>query len=246
MSYILDALRRSQAERESGQVPGLNAQPLPADRAGQVRRNAWAPWLGAGLGLGLCLAAAWWWLGPGAMPTPAVPAPTLAPAPAVAVTAAPATPLRLPAPALVSQAEPGLVPPTSPASQAAPATARGDMATRPTVVSAPVVSAPVVSAPAVQPRPQAASAPPVTATAQPPVPPRTVTLGELGADLRRELPPLAVGGAIWSENAARRFVLVNGQVVREGETAAPGVVLERIGPKSVLLRWREMRIEVPL
>jgi general secretion pathway protein B len=78
------------------------------------------------------------------------------------------------------------------------------------------------------------------------VPPRTVTLGELGADLRRELPPLAVGGAIWSENAARRFVLVNGQVVREGETAAPGVVLERIGPKSVLLRWREMRIEVPL
>jgi general secretion pathway protein B len=64
--------------------------------------------------------------------------------------------------------------------------------------------------------------------------------------LRRELPPLVLGGSIWSENAASRFVIVNGQVVREGEAAAPGVLCESVGPKSVVLHWREMRIEVPL
>ncbi len=236
MSYILDALRRSQAERESGQVPGLNAQPLPADRSGQTRRNAWAPWIVAGLALGLCLAAAWWWLVPGAPTTPGAPvaAVALTLPPSTAATPAPA-PAQAAAPAPVPQSEPGRVPPSAPASPGAPATARNDLATRPTVVSAPVV----------QPRPQAASAAPASAPAQP-VAARPLPLAELGAELRRELPPLALGGAIWSENAARRFVLVNGQVVREGEAAAPGVVLERIGPKSVLLRWREMRIEVPM
>jgi general secretion pathway protein B len=55
-----------------------------------------------------------------------------------------------------------------------------------------------------------------------------------------------LGGAIWSDNAASRFVIVNGQVLREGEAAAPGVLLERIGPKAVFLRWRDWRIEVPI
>ena len=63
---------------------------------------------------------------------------------------------------------------------------------------------------------------------------------------KRELPPLVVGGSIWSDNAQSRFVIFNGQVVREGELAAPGVTLERIAPKSALLRWRYLRIEVPL
>jgi general secretion pathway protein B len=39
--------------------------------------------------------------------------------------------------------------------------------------------------------------------------------------------------------------MVNGQVVHEGEAAGPGVVVERIGAKAAVLRWRDMRIEVP-
>jgi general secretion pathway protein B len=76
--------------------------------------------------------------------------------------------------------------------------------------------------------------------------PRTLTLAQLGPEQRRDLPTLAVGGAVWSESAANRFVLINGQVVREGDSAAPGVTLERIGPKAVWLRWRDLRLEVPL
>jgi general secretion pathway protein B len=77
-------------------------------------------------------------------------------------------------------------------------------------------------------------------------PVRPTTLAQLSADLRRDLPPLLLGGAIWSDNVSSRFVIVNGQVLREGDTAAPGVVLERIGPKAVFVRWRDWRIELPL
>ena len=57
---------------------------------------------------------------------------------------------------------------------------------------------------------------------------------------------MVMGGSIWSDNASSRFVIINGQVVREGEQAAAGVTLERIAPKGATLRWRDLRIEVPL
>jgi general secretion pathway protein B len=41
-------------------------------------------------------------------------------------------------------------------------------------------------------------------------------------------------------------VLVSGQVVREGESAAAGVVVERIGQRSLIVRWRGERVELPL
>lgn len=195
MSYILEALRRSQAERERGQVPGLHAHAAPAEAPPPARRGGPALWLGVGLGLGLVAALVAWWLRPVA-PTPVVVA---APAPvAVAPSAAPL----------------------------------------PVVVSAPVP----VAVPAPAPVPAAAPSPPPVAAA----PPRVPTLAELSAEQRRELPPLVMGGSIWSENAISRFVIVNGQVVREGEAAAPGVTVERIAPKAVLLKWRELRFEVPL
>ncbi len=71
-------------------------------------------------------------------------------------------------------------------------------------------------------------------------------LNSLAPELRSQIPPMVVGGAIHSSNPANRFVLINGQVVKEGESAATGVTLERIGPKSAVMRWREMRFEMPL
>ena len=72
-------------------------------------------------------------------------------------------------------------------------------------------------------------------------------MAELSAEQRRDFPPLVMGGSIWSDNPLSRFVIINGQVVREGEAAAKGVVLERIGPKTVMLEFGvELRIEVPL
>ena len=184
MSYILDALRKSQAERERGRVPGLDAQPEPGPRAAAApadARRTGGLLAVAGVGLALVLGAAWWWR----------------PAPVVA-TVAPATV----APAVVA-------PPVQ-----APVQAQ-QPAPLPVVVSAPPTVAPT-------PAPTPASVPaPVLATPAP----RAVPLAQLAADQRRDLPPLVLGGSIWSESALGRFVIVNGQVVREGETAAPGVVL---------------------
>jgi general secretion pathway protein B len=68
----------------------------------------------------------------------------------------------------------------------------------------------------------------------------------LSPDLRREMPSMTVGGSVYSPDPPSRFVIINGQVVREGEGAAAGVTVESIGPKTATLRWRELRIEVPL
>ncbi|KPF97759.1 hypothetical protein IP87_09755, partial [beta proteobacterium AAP121] len=119
-----------------------------------------------------------------------------------------------------------------------------EVAPLPLVVSAPPAP-PVTAAPAVVDKP---AAPAVAAPRAPSAPglPRALRLSELTAEQRRELPSMSLGGSVWSDSALSRFVIVNGQVVREGETAAPGVVVENIGPKSVQLRWRELRIELAL
>lgn len=56
---------------------------------------------------------------------------------------------------------------------------------------------------------------------------------------------MSVGGTVYSDNPASRFILINGQVVHEGGSPAPGVTVERIAPKRATLRWRDMRIELP-
>jgi general secretion pathway protein B len=198
MSYILDALRRAESERQRGQTPGLYA-PATAAAPGPGRRpQAAAGWLVIGLAVGVAASLAWWLMRRD-------PPPAAAPAAAVAVAPPPAA---LPAPL-------------------------------PAVATAPVPLPRVVSEPAAL-RPAPGVAPDTAPVATRPVP-----WAELAPEQRRELPPLALGGAIWSESAANRFVVFNGQVVREGELAAVGVVLERIEPRAAVLRWRGLAIEVP-
>ena len=222
MSYILDALRRSQAERERGQVPGLNAQPVATAAAASAGAAAGLRWLLPVGVLVLVGAAALVWL----LRVP----PAVAPAatPASAGTAGTAPPVPVPSAVLVTA--PATVPPPLPTVVSVPA-------------PSPSPSAAVPAAPAAQLPPPVSSpaALPAAVTA-----PRSVALAELTPEQRREMPALAMGGSIWSDNALARFVMVNGQVVREGEAAAPGVMVERITQKWVLLRWRELRIEVPL
>ena len=74
---------------------------------------------------------------------------------------------------------------------------------------------------------------------------RAVALASLTPEQRRDWPPLAIGGAVYSDNPASRFVIIGGQLLREGDSAAPGMTVERIGPRSAVLRWRDLRVEVP-
>ncbi|MBU6258970.1 MAG: general secretion pathway protein GspB, partial [Burkholderiales bacterium] len=97
------------------------------------------------------------------------------------------------------------------------------------------------------------SSPPASLPSTPPVQPPAPLApaaaprpwSQLTPAQQRAWPPLALGGVIWSANAASRVLIVNGQVAREGDIVAPGVVLERIGPRSAVLRRQGERVEMP-
>ena len=92
------------------------------------------------------------------------------------------------------------------------------------------------------PAPQA----PVAAAPVAPAPEtRLRSLAELPEDLRRNVPPLSFGGSVYSEIAAQRMVILNGQVLREGESLGDDLVIEQIRPRSAVLRVRGQRFEVP-
>jgi general secretion pathway protein B len=230
MSYILEALRRSQVERERGQVPGLHAQPtLGSATTPDRKRMDPKARLVAGTALLLVLGLLAWWL----LREAAAPLPADLPARTSALANAPV----LSTPAPVSPPPSPSLPPPPPAP-----------APLPMVVSAPVPSAVLAPTPAratatnTLNKPSAPAAPTGAVKASGGAP----TLVVLSAEQRRELPALLVGGSVFSDTASSRFVIVNGQIVREGESAAPGVLVERIGAKALVLRWRELRFEWPL
>lgn len=234
MSYILDALKRADAERVRGQVPGLHAHPLnepgTGERGGAAPR--WALWAGIGVGA-VVLAALAWRMGADAnAPVPA-PLPPATPAPEPLAQAAPP-------PAVVAQTTPPAVAPAIPSYAPAPAAA-----TRPPVKDA-RPAAQTLPAPATQvPPPPTVQAPPAPLPPAAPANARVPMLSELPASLRQQLPALAVSGSVYSDDAASRFIMLNGDVVKEGAQPAPGLVVERIEPKSAVLRFKGERFRLP-
>jgi len=217
MSYILDALRRADAERERGGVPGLHTQTMaePGDEADIAPRarglKPWH-WLAIGLAGGLAVAIAWSWRGEEPPPPVAV----LPPAPPPPALPAPAAPAAI-APIAVTEAPP----------------------------ASPVAIAPMRAAP---PPPAAAARPaaPAPASAAASTIPRIASLAELPPELRSGLPALAFGGSIYSGTPANRLLIVNGQLMHEGESLGPGVTLEQIKPKAAVLNIRGQRFEIGL
>ena len=219
MSYILDALRRAEAdrERERGQVPGLHTQALSGSAAPAAGRRRWLPWAGGGLLLLAGIGAGSWWASgqhDAAVPVPPpvespVPSPAPAPAPAP-VTAPPAVSAPMPQPA--TSGSPYLSPAPPPV----------------TVAAAPA------------PRPISVAAP--TPAVEAPIP----RLSELPESTRRELPKLAISGSVYSDDPASRFVMVNGEAMREGATLGADLVLEQIRPRELVLRFKGQRFRQPV
>lgn len=228
MSYILDALRRADAERSRGGVPGLHAQAQGGDAADDPRRRGAAPWAGIAIALGLTLLVVLLWLG--FAPT----TPVLEPAPAAVPVAPAPAPAPMPAPvaAPVVAAEPAAPPAPAPAPVVPPAT------TLPALP--PPTPVPVARAPAAKAEPAA----PRAAASAPAAEPRIPALRELPEELRRQIPPLNVGGSTWSANAASRFVILNGQLLRENEPVNPELTLRQIRQRSLILEFRGQRFEL--
>jgi general secretion pathway protein B len=119
------------------------------------------------------------------------------------------------------------------------------------VAPSPVTAAVRAAAPAAAVR-VAAAAPTAAATATPlaptagaaPAAERIFKVAELPPNIQGQLPRLAISGAVHSDNAAQRMLIVGGQVVNEGAELAPGLVLEQIRAHDAVLRFGRYRYSV--
>lgn len=69
--------------------------------------------------------------------------------------------------------------------------------------------------------------------------------GDLPASVREQLPTLQIAGVTYSSNPVYRMAIVNGQVLHEGDAAAPGLTLERVEPGRTVWAFQGYRYAVP-
>ncbi|WP_313171739.1 general secretion pathway protein GspB [Massilia oculi] len=237
MSYILEALKKAQAERQLGNAPTIHAPPpmyAAPDRARGGHRRPLMIGLGLGLGVLVAAAALLWVRHGGEQPVRLAAAPVTVPTPVSAPAPAPAP---VPTAAAVPPAAPAPAPAPAPR-EAAPVAAKP----APAKVAAPappvrVAEAPVSATPA-------ASEPAPVAAAQPAGEDNLRTLQQLPEAVRREIPQVSFGGYIYSPTPGESLLLVDKMLRREGEEVAPGLVLERLMPKAAVMNYRGTRYRV--
>ncbi|GAB3389162.1 general secretion pathway protein GspB [Lysobacter fragariae] len=272
MSLILEALRKSEAERRRGQTPDLLSDTEPAARAARVAasRTLRGPWtLGIGAGTAVALALLFWWANrtstPPAdesgvatasasttrVPDSGMPYPRAAVADreprsvASTMQASEATP---PAPAHATTVTPATqetnVPPASTASASSTEPAGTAPVDEPQSAAPDMTTAPQGTAvAATEPAPAASVQPePTPVFTSPDVP---VRLSELSSQDRQQLPPLKLSMHMWAPDAANRFAIVDGNRVSEGDRIGEAVV-EAIARDGVVLSWRGRRIRLSI
>ena len=256
MSYILDALRKAESERERGRVPGVHAQPgfgggvLPGS-ATAARRGV--PWIAMLIAALVVLAALLGWVLMRRDAAPVASGQAIAQAtqatqfpPSVSVV--PALPA---APVSIAEA-PRQVPRAAAQPTYMPPPAIVPTQTAPTAVAPPPLDAtPSRKVRAGTPPPDA----PSTATVPAPAPTkpahvdgvpdaRVYATNELPDEIRRQLPTLAIGGSMYSPVAANRILIINGQVLHEGERITPELQLVQIKLKAAVLAFKGYRYEM--
>jgi general secretion pathway protein B len=92
--------------------------------------------------------------------------------------------------------------------------------------------------------PPTPAAPPPAPKPAPAAEPRVPPLSELSAEVRALLPQMSVSAAVYSPTPSARMLFVNGQVLREGDALADGLVVERIGASASVLSMRGQRFEI--
>lgn len=238
MSFILDALRKSENARQRHGGPGLAEVPL-------LRRRENRPWWIAGIAVLLLVN-----LGvllvvltrdePVAAPESPVTPVAPASAPPAATPTAPAMPATPPAST------------TMPAQQAAPGATRSlaeeaagaiDLNRDPDAPAGSATAAANVPerAPIVQPlAPPAAAATPAPGAEE-----NLPTINELTGDRAANMPAMHIDIHVHSGRPQERFVFINMKKYVEGDTLSEGPVLERITPEGVILNQRGFRFILP-
>ena len=247
MSYILDALKKAEAQRTLGALPNIHA-PAVFDAVANQPAPLWrrsALWIALALLAAILLALAWFrpWRPGAVLPqTPNAPAAATVAVPAQPITPAPpAAPVPPIAQAVPLHTAPApAAPRVAPPKASKPKAAAGSSA--PSAPSAPAQPRPARTAAAAAKKPVPAPEPAARAAAPEP---ELQTLRDLPPQIQREIGPLVISGYIYSSNRAERSLLVNNQLLREGDTVAPGLVLEQMLRGAVVLNYRGYRYRMP-
>ena len=83
---------------------------------------------------------------------------------------------------------------------------------------------------------------PITVT---PPPDDALSLSDLTPDERKALPPLKLSMHLWNDDPSRRFVILDGNRLREGDRDGDAVITA-ITSDGVLLDWNGRRIKVSI
>lgn len=222
MSYIHDALKASAQQRQALQA-GATPPAAAAAAGAPVRRRRWSPG-DLTLLLLLTLLLYWFWRDQTSPPQPP-PAP-VPPADSAQAPAAPATAL------------------PAPPAQSAPADE--DLSGVRIAVRTPPSAAPptaVEARPKVEPPPARAPAPVAAVSADPYA--GVPYLRQLPVEQQREIGEIRFSVHIYADQPAARMVRYQGQLLREGDRVRPGLIIEAIVPRAVILRQGDSRFRVP-
>ena len=240
MSLILEALKKSEAERQRGKAPGLFVEQAVAPVRGRQRTPGWAYALGVLL---VVVVGVLVWREWSRADTTAVGAPPPQPSPASGE----------------GSPDVAALPPLPPAGEG-----RGEGAPGASVVAPPVALPPPQPSPAREAAsPDIARVPaPVPAPAPRPVPAQTPTqaptitelpeptntlprLTDLPASERNALPPLKITMHVYADEPSQRFVILDGRRHGEGANPADGVVIQEIRRDGLVLSLRGRDVLLP-
>lgn len=227
MSYILDALRKAERERNLGQPPSMQAVTQPSALPRAQRRPPW-PLLLAGASLlviALLAALAWKYYRAANVPAAVEPAP----AAALPATPPPSAAVAEPAETVSSfddlaAAEPAPEATDSePAAMAAPAVARAQPLPEPVVEE---------EEPAEE--------------AEEPAAPEIPLVRDMPASWRAGFPQLTIEVHVYDDDPAKRWIMTGGQRYREGSSLPQGPRIVEIAPDGIVFEHQGQRALLPI
>lgn len=235
MSYILEALRKSDQQRQRGAAPTLHTAPPPMPVSSQSRgtRNALlaVALLGAGILLG--------WLRPWQS---APPAPATGTAPPPGAHPAPAAPPPLVVPQAPAPRAESATPTPGPIPRPAPV---GGIANAPRKLPLPIRIEPTRPSLVVTPDIRKDA---VTMDIPPPVVPsdmkpeiKAIPQSELPASIQQEIPAMSIALHAYTATPGDRMVMINDRMLRQGDSLAAGLRLEQITPDGLILGYKGYR-----
>ncbi|MFH2123957.1 MAG: general secretion pathway protein GspB [Pseudomonadota bacterium] len=253
MSYILEALKKSDRERKQGEIPDLQSDHGPNFRHGKrEKRSALGKWIVPGVVVVLLVLGVYWRmqsrsvalqekvsaLEKSVVALKELPSPPVDSPPAVkekAVSQPPVVSEKDEVPVLVTSSAPQeqvmsqpFVMATEDSERVEPANIPDPAMTEQALIKAEDLPPEVL--------------PPADAETAENVP----LVQDLPPAVQKILPPLKLTGHVYAQDAAKRMIIINNRICREGDLVEDQLYLEEILWEGVMLRYQELRFRMNL